>query len=42
MEKLQKQAEEMQRLKAQQQAGNSGQMRDAKPKKKRSPKTGGW
>lgn len=41
MEKLQKQAEEMQRLKAQQQAGNSGQMRDAKPKKKRSPKTGG-
>jgi len=38
MEKLQKQAEEMQRMKEQQ---ASGGMRDAKPKKKRGPRTGG-
>ncbi len=40
MEKIQKQAEEMQRLKEQQKQGG-GQMRDAKPKKPRGPKTGG-
>jgi len=42
MERLQKQAEEMQRMQAQQKAnGGAGAMRDAKPKKKRGPKTGG-
>ncbi len=42
MEKLQKQAEQMQKLKEEQERLKKGQgMRDAKPKKKRGPKTGG-
>ena len=47
MEKLQKQAEELQRMKEQQSKGGSSYsqtkagMRDAKPKKPRGPKTGG-
>lgn len=41
MEKLQKQAEEMQRMKEAQNNGNSAGMRNANPKKKRGPRTGG-
>ena len=40
MERMQKQMEEMQKLQEQQKRGN-GPMRDAKPKKKRGPRSGG-